>query len=155
MVSKTSRVVARVLWFAPLMLLFLTINQAKVALDLRATWVKGTPTTAQVVEYEDSNRADVTYGYVSLQVRLADGSVLNKDKMSLPKTLLPRLQGHEQLDVRVRPGAAQEVVIASLMPVHWVLAASQSGMAFLGMLLFGAGVFWWNRTLRRDSKEDS
>ncbi len=149
MVSTSARIIARVLWFLPALLLFLTLYQAKAALDLRATWQQGTPASAEVFDYKDSNRADVTYGYVSLRVPLADGQVLTKEKLSLPKTLLPRLEGQQMLEVRVRPGAAQEVVIVSLMPAHWLIAASQSGMAFMGALLFAAGVFWWNRFLRR------
>ena len=149
MVSAAARIIARLLWFLPGLLLFLTLYQAKAALDLRATWRQGTPAAAEVFDYKDSNRADVTYGYVSLRVSLADGQVLTKEKLSLPKTLLPRLAGEETLEVRVRPGAAQEVVIAPLMPAHWLIAAAQSGMALMGALLFAAGVFWWNRFLRR------
>ena len=149
MVSTAARIVARVLWFVPALLLFLTLYQAKAAFDLRATWQQGTPAAAEVYDYKDSNRADVTYGYVSLRIPLAAGQVLTREKLALPKTLLPRLAGEETLEVRVRPGAAQEVVIAPLMPAHWLIAAAQSGMALMGALLFAAGVFWWNRFLRR------
>lgn len=149
MASNAARLIARLLWLAPALLLFLTLDQVKAALDLRATWEHGAPATADVLEYEDSNRMDVTYGYVSLRVPLADGRVLTKEKLSLPKTLLPRLEGQETLAVRVHPGAAQEVVIDALMPAHWLIAAGQSGMALMGALLFAAGVFWWNRFLRR------
>ncbi|MFQ5570610.1 MAG: DUF3592 domain-containing protein [Rhodothermales bacterium] len=153
MASTASRFVARLLWVLPGILLFLTVNQAKVAVDIRTTWEKGTPAIAEVFAYENSDRADVTFGYVSLRVPLGDGEVLTKDRLSLPKTLLPRLEGQASLDVRVRPGTAQEVVIAKLMPAHWLIAASQSGMGLIGALLFGAGVFWWNRYLRRPRKE--
>ncbi len=150
MPSNAVRIVARILWILPAILIFLTLNQAKVALDLRATWEEGTPATADVLVFENSNRADVTYGYVSLQVLLPDGQTLTKEKMSLPHSLLPRLEGQETLAVRVRPGAAQEIVIAQLMPTHWLIAASQAGISFLGALLFFAGVFWWNRYLKKN-----
>ena len=149
MSSNAARIIARILWILPALLFFLTFNQVKVALDLKATWEAGTPATAEVVTFENSNRADVTYGYVSLRVPLADGQVLMKEKMSLPHSLLPRLKGRETLEVRVRPGAAQEVVIVQLMPAHWLIAASQSGISLLGALLFFAGVFWWNRYLKK------
>ena len=151
MPSNAARLIARLLWAAPALLLFLTINQAKVAYDLRQTWRTGTAATAEVLSYENANRVDVTYGYVGLRIPLEDGSVLTKDRLSLPPTILPRLEDAETLAVHVRPGAAQEVVIDRLMPAHWLIAATQAGMAFLGALLFGVGVFWWNRALRRQA----
>ena len=71
MVSNAARFIARMLWILPAVLLFLTLHQAKVALDLRATWQQGTSAVAEVLHYENSNRVDVTYGYVSLRVSLA------------------------------------------------------------------------------------
>ena len=149
MPSNAAYIIARLLWIAPALLLFLTINQAKVALALRATWETGVPSTAEVLTFENSNRADVTYGYVSLRVPLPDGGEMVKEKMSLPHSLLPRIEGQETLDVRVQPGAAQAVVIAHLMPTHWLIAASQAGISIIGALMFFAGFFWWNRYLKK------
>ena len=149
--SNAARLVARLLWIVPALLLFLTINQAKVAHDVRQTWRTGTPATAEVLAYENADRVDVTYGYVNLRVTLADGTTLTKENLSLPSTILPRLEGAETLAVRVRPGAAQEIVIDQLMPAHWLIAAAQAGMAFLAALIFGGGVLWWNRLLRRQA----
>ncbi len=148
MSSTAARIIARLLWIAPAILFFLTVDQVKVALDLRATWETGTPATAEVLTFENSNRADVTYGYVDLQIPLPDGRTLTKEKLSLPHSLLPRIAREETLEVRVRPGAAQDVVIASLMPAHWLIAASQAGISLFGGLIFFVGVFWWNRYLK-------
>ena len=149
----TTRLIARLLWILPAVLLFLTVNQAKVAHDLRQTWEQGTPATAEVLAYDNSNRVDVTYGFVSLRVPLSDGSAIEKEHMSLPATLLPRLEGESELAVHVRPEAAQEVVIDKLMPAHWLIAAGQAGMSFFGFLIFGGGVLWWNRYLGRERTE--
>lgn len=146
---NAGRTIARLLWVCPALLLFLTLNQAKVALDLRTTWERGIPATAEVTAFENSNRADITYGYVSLRIPLGDDTVLTKEQMSLPNSLLPRLEGKEHVDVRVRPGRAQEVVIDALMPAHWLIAASQAGISLLGMLILATGVFWWNRYLQK------
>ncbi len=155
MASNATRLIARILWFFPALLLFLTLDQAKVAFDLRQTWQHGAPATAEVLAFENANRVDVTYGYVSLRVPLPDGRVLTKEKMSLPNSLLPRLEEATSLAVRVQPGAAQEVIIERLMPAHWLIAAGQSGMALLGALLFGTGVFWWNRYVDRQQRHAS
>ena len=144
------RVIARILWVLPILLLLLAVNQGLVATQLKATWEHGDPAYAEVITYEHSNRADVTYGYVSLRVPLADGSVLTKEKMSLPHSLLPRVKGEQTLAVRVRSGAAQEVVIDRLMPAHWLIAASQVGISLLGAVIIWVGVYWWNTLLRKE-----
>ena len=147
------RVIARLLWLAPTALTLLAVNQAIVAYELRATWTEGQSHTAEVIAWERSNRADVTYGYVSLRVPLAEGDSLVKEKMSLPYTLLPRLEGQETLAVRVREGARQEVVIDRIMPAHWLIAASHVGISLLCAVLLFAGVIWWNASLRRKDRQ--
>lgn len=147
--SDTTRTIARLLWALPILLLFLAVDQALVAYDLRATYTRGMPATAEVVELEQSNRVDVTYDFVHLRIPLRDGRVLEKERLSLPHSLAPRLAGAATLDVHVRPGASQEVVIDRLMPAHTLIAVGQAGIAFLGALLLGWGVFAWNRYLRR------
>ncbi len=143
------RFVARAVWGVPVVLAALAANQAKVALDLKSTWENGEKARAEVVVFERSNRADVNYGYVSLRVPLGDGRVLQKKRMSLPHSLLPRLQGADTLEVRIRPGAAQEVVIDSLMPAHWLIAASQMGISALGAILFLGGAYGWSTFIRK------
>jgi hypothetical protein len=144
-----SRLITRLLWIIPLLLLVLTIQQAKVAIDLRATLQEGTPATAEILELEISNRVDVTYDWVSLRVTMPDGRVFEQEQMSLPHTLAPELEGKQQVDVRVRPDAPQPVAITQFARAQWRIAAIQSVMAFVGALLMGGGVFWWTRYLRR------
>jgi hypothetical protein len=148
-VSDTSRIIARALWVLPALLLFLVVNQTQVAVELRATWERGRPAVAEVLAMENTNRADITYDYISIRVPMADGQVLTKEKMSLPHSLMPRVGDQKTLEVRVRPGASQEVVFASLMPAHWLIAAAQAGMSLIGFLILAIGVFWWNRFLQR------
>ena len=142
------RIIARTLWGIPALLLLLAFNQAQVAYHLHTTWRQGTQATAEVLEWQRSNRADVTYGYVSLRVPLDGGHLLQKDKMSLPYALLPRLEGKRTVNVHVRPGATQEVVIDAIMPAHWLIALSQVGISLVGAVLFFVGVYYWNAQLR-------
>ena len=153
MESNTTRLVARIAWVLPLLLLYLTFDQAQVAHDLRQTWELGAPATAEVLAYENADRVDVTYGFIDLRIPLSDGTELVKEKLSLPHTLLPRVEGEQTLAVHVRPGAAQEVVIDRLMPAHALIAAAQAGMALIGALLLATGLFFWNRWLRRKAQE--
>lgn len=140
---------ARLLWLAPLLLLFIGIYLSRAALEQRTTWQEGQPAQADVLEVEVSNRVDVTLDYVSLKVDMPDGSVLVKEKMSMPSTLMRRLEDARTLDVHVRPGSSQEVIIDKLMPAQWLITAGNAGMSLLGALLLSIGVFAWNRYLKR------
>jgi hypothetical protein len=69
--------------------------------------------------------------------------------MSLPHTLVPVIQGRDELPVRVRPGSRQEIVIEEIGSMHWKLALMNMGMSLFGFVLLAAGVFSWNRYLDR------
>ena len=145
--SHAVHVVAKVAWFAPALLLLLAINQVLVSVDILDTLRNGDRATATVTEYERVDRADVTFGYVSLAVDMGDGTTLTKEKMSLPYTLLPRLEGETELPVIINPGADQEIVIEEIASTQWKIAAIQSSMALLGSLMIAVGVYAWNRHL--------
>ncbi len=147
-------VLARLAWVVPAGLLLLSWNQADVARDVRDTLRKGMPAVAEVLVYERIDRAEVTYGYVDLQVTRPDGSQFVREKMSLPHTLMHKLEGRETLDVRVVPGADQDIVIVSIAETQWRIAAVQAAIAFVASVMALAGVFAWNRLLRRTLSTD-
>ena len=124
--SNVVRLIARLAWFFPVVLVLLAANQAFVAFQLVDTLNNGVYATAEVLEYERVDRADVTFGYVSLAVVMTDGTRLVKEKMSLPYTLLPMLEGETELQVVVMEGSKQEIVIASIAGTQWKIAAIQS-----------------------------
>lgn len=150
MTRNVTRIVARLAWILPIFFLLLMVHQGWVALGLYETLTEGTRAEAQVIEVHQSNRMDVTYDYVHLRVELDDGRVLEREQMSLPHSLVPRIQDKDSVAVRVRPGAAQEIVIMDVIRTQWRIAAMNAAMAFLGAVIFGIGVFWWNRYLRRE-----
>lgn len=138
---------ARLLWIFPAILLFLTVNQVKVALDLRETLNRGVPATAEVVEIYKTNRVDVTYGYVQLRVPTEDGVL--EQRLSMPISLLHALDGKDSLEVRLLPGEAQEIVVTAIARPQWHMAAINGGISFIGLILLTIGVWAWNRYLRR------
>ncbi len=144
------RVIARIFWGVPFILICLAVNQGLVAVQLRETWNQGVPAIAKVEEFDVTNRADVTYGYINLQVTLPDGQTIDRQRMSLPQSLWSRVKGQDSLRVHVRPGASQEIVIDRLMPAHWLIAASQMGISLIGAILSGVLAYFWNRSLRRE-----
>lgn len=146
--SRSTQLVAKVLWFFPVVLLLLAINQIKVGFDLRHTAVDGVPAVAEVTDFMRVDRADVTYGEVSLRIRMADGSVLNKTNMPLPYSLLHRVEGEDQLNVHVLRNASQDVVIDLVSSAQWKLALIQGVIALLASIMAAVGVIAWARYLR-------
>ena len=141
--------ISRLLWGVPALLLFLSINQAIVATDIKHTLEHGADAIANVLEMRVNDRVDIPFGYVSLQVPLKDGTDLVQEKMALPYTLLPQVQHQETLDVRVLKGASQQIVISKIASTQWKMAAMQSAMCLVGFIMAGLGVFFWNRYLNR------
>lgn len=150
------RWVARAAWLIPLLFLGLSVHQGKVAYDLHATKVAGEPATAEVLEIHKEDRTDVTYDYVSLRVNLADGSTFTRKKMSLPHGLVPPLMDEETLDVRVRRGSSIPIVITHeigptpVVDTQMRIAGINGLISFVAALLFVVGIWFWNRSLRRE-----
>lgn len=148
--------VAQLAWIVPLFFLGLSLHQGKVAYDLYQTKTQGTPATAEVREVYIDNRKDVTYDYISLRVELPDGTTLSREKMSLPHGLVPLLKGKEMLDVRVDPGGARQIAVTEqikstpIVGTQIRIAGLNGLMSFGAALLFGVGVWFWNRSLRRE-----
>ena len=147
--GSTALLVARLLWVFPVILLALSLYQANVAVDIRDTLLHGEPATARVTAFESSDRVDVTYDYVSLSVDF-DGRRIQHEKMSLPHSFAPLIEGKEEIEVLVRPGSDQEIVISALGRAHYRIAAINAAMALLGALLVGTGVGFWHRYVSRN-----
>lgn len=145
MAQHRSLLVARLLWIVPAVLLFLTVNQALVALDLRETVQRGRVVTAEVLGFETTERADITMASVRLRLPTADGQV--ERELPLPITFVRSLEGSDSLAVFVAAGADQEIVIAEIGRAQWRLAAINGGISLVGFLLVFWGVFAWNRYL--------
>lgn len=119
-----------------------------VAFDLRETLDRGTSATAEVIAIDKTGRVDVTMASARLRVPLPNGDVVERE-LTLPITFAEDLEGSDSLEVRVSPGADQEIVIAEVGRAQWRLAAINSAMSFIGLVLLSVGVFAWNRYLRR------
>lgn len=150
------RWIARAAWLVPLLMAVLSLHQGKVAYDLHATKTQGTTATAEVQEVKVSNRTQVTYDYVSLRITMPDGSVLTRERLSLPHGIVPALEGRETLQVRVASGGSRSVVVTEpinstpVVDTQLRIAGINGLMSLGGALLFGIVVWFWNRSLRRE-----
>ena len=148
--------VAQAAWLVPLLFFGLSLHQAKVTYDLHATKVDGVSATAEVLTIHKGNRSDVTYDFVSLRVSLPGGETLTRKKLSLPHGLVPPLMDREQLQVRVQKEASIPIVITEkigptpVVDTQMRIAGINGLMSFGAALLFGIGIWFWNRSLRRE-----
>ena len=143
-------------WLVPVLLFALSAHQVKVAYDLHSTKLNGTAATAEVLEIQKGNRSDVTYDYVSLRIQQPDGSTFTREKLSLPHGIVPPLLERETLEVRVDKDASIPIVITEtigptpVVDTQMRIAAINGLMSLVATLLFGIGIWYWNRSLRRD-----
>lgn len=148
--------IAQVAWLVPALFFGLALHQGKVVYDLNATASSGTEATAEVLEIHKGNRSDVTLDYVSLRVDLPDGSTLTREKLSLPHGIVPPLLDRETLKVQVNESASIPIVITEkigptpVVQTQMRIAGINGLMSLAAALLFGIGVWFWNRSLRRD-----
>ena len=141
-------IVARLMWFLPILLGVISAALLKAGLDERETLESGTPATAQVVEVEIRNRADVTYGHIDLRIPLSETEVIER-RLPLPLSLLTPLEGRDEVEVRVLTGSSKDVVIEVIVRAQWRMAMIHAAMTALGAILLGIVVLAWNRLLRR------
>ncbi len=148
--------IAQAAWLLPLFFLGIALHQGTVVYDLYTTNANGTEATAEVQTIHIENRTQVTYDYVGLRIPMPDGTVLTRDRLSLPHGIVPALQGKETLSVRVGPGANPSIVVTEpigptpVVETQMRIAGINGLMSFGAALLFGLGIFYWNRSLKRD-----
>ena len=149
----TDRSVSRYLWIVPLILTGLMAHQACVAYSVTQTWNDGIATTAEVVHYEMKAMAAQTHGIMTLRAPLPNGDSIEQT-LSMPAMLATQVRSAEQLDVRVRPGEAQQIVVAEIMRTQRRMALINVVIAGLGALFVSLAIIAWRRHLDRQSHEE-
>ena len=144
----SSHLIARVAWVIPARLLALAIHQVSTAVNLARTLDNGEQAMAEVTRYERSDRKDVTHVELDLRVRLADGTVFERERLALPYSIGHRVEA-DSLEVTVLPGSGQEVVITQIGRTQVRIAWSNAAMSFIIFLMAFVGVFSWNRWLAK------
>lgn len=144
----TDRSVSRYLWIVPVVLTGLMVHQGWVAYSVHQTWKNGFSTTADVVHYEMKAMAAQTHGIMTLRAPLPDGDYIERT-LSMPAMLATQVRNAEQLDVRVRPGHSQQIVVVEIMRTQWRMALINVIIAGLGAVLVSLAIIAWQRYLDR------
>ncbi|MGB1049156.1 MAG: hypothetical protein ACPG3U_05660 [Rhodothermales bacterium] len=146
----SSHLIARIAWVVPALLLALSIHQVSTAVNLARTLDNGEQAIAEVTRYDRSDRKDVTHVELDLRVRLSDGTLFERTRLALPYSIGHRVEA-DSLAVTVLPGSSQEVVITVIGRTQVSIAWSNAAMSFVIFLMAFAGVFSWDRWLRKNS----
>jgi hypothetical protein len=80
---------------------------------------------------------------------MADGTILTKEKMPMPYSLLHRVEGEDQVAVHVLRNASQDVVIDLVSNAQWKLALIQGIMAMVAAVMASTGIVVWSNYLRK------
>lgn len=155
MPNRSVRAVARLMWLAPLLLVLYSLYLFKAPFDYRRTLSEGIEAEAEIVELHLDNRVDVSMDYVTLAVTLPSGERLVQERVPLPHSLAPALEGRETVPARVLPGSPKPIVIVSdggnlaMGRALWRLSVINGVICLVTALLFGGAILLWNRYLAR------
>ena len=149
----TDRSVSRYLWIVPVVLTGLMIHQGWVAYSVTQTWNEGIATEAEVVHYEMKAMAAQTHGIMRLRAPLPSGDSIEQT-LSLPAMLATQVRNAERLEVRVRPGQSQQIVVAEIMRTQRRMALINVVIAALGAIFVSVAIVAWRRYLNRTADED-
>lgn len=160
-VSPSVRLVARLMWLMPAILVAAAIGLAQAPLELSKTLREGTPAIARVVAFETTERSEVSFDALTVRAPLPSGDSLTQT-IPLPHGVAPLVSSEATVPVRVLPGSARPIVIETATvesnrgPVVWNVGGSQVRIAILscvlcivGAVLLAIGVGSWNRYLTR------
>lgn len=128
------------IWLLPAYLLFLTVHQVAVYYGVSDTYENGTSYTAEVLEFDIKQIASQTNGYVVLEFETRYGDTVRR-KLSLPVELAGMISDLNQIPIRYRKSAFEEIVMMPTYPQHRRMALSNAFMAFLGFLI-AVGIAW-------------
>ena len=152
-----SRLFARLLWFAPLLMLIISVALVRAGLEQRAVADGGQTVTADVEGLTLRERSEITRGEVRLRYLLPGATDSTRTAAEMPLVLLKEIEADLaaagdaglQIPIRVSPDSDQ-IVLGNHARGQWVLTFSFAGMALIGAVGLLVLVGGWNRLLARD-----
>jgi hypothetical protein len=142
------------MWLAPVLLVVISIALVRAGLNQKTTQESGVLVTADVVDVNIRNRADVTYGHVDLRFPTSAGDS-TEVRLPLPLSLLMSIEGEETVAVRLLEDAEQPVLIDSIAHAQWRMSFIHASMSLLGAILLSWGIYAWNRFLKEEGDPGS
>ncbi|MEM1271744.1 MAG: DUF3592 domain-containing protein [Bacteroidota bacterium] len=142
------KIIARLMWLLPVLLLVISASLVRAGLDQKETFEQGEAAVAEVVDFDITQRSEITYSYIDLRVE-REGKATIEERLPLPISLSIPLEERETLAVRVNEGSNQQIMIEEIARAQWKMSLIHSGMSLFGAIMLIIGVGGWNRFLNR------
>ena len=154
----SNRIVARLLWAMPLLLLVIAGTTAYAGFEQRAVYERGETVTADVLGLNLRERSEITHGAVRLRYTMPGDAQPTLRTAEMPLVLIKEIQAGldatptgqtYRVPLLVSP-TTDQVVLGDHPRGQWLLTFSLSGMALIGAIVSGLLVNGWNRLLARE-----
>ena len=127
---------AHLAWLIPIALGVLLVQQVSVYYGIQQTYNEGETLTANITDFRIKQIAAQTNGYVDLQFEDSDGSNIEQ-RLSMHAQHASRLIGANEVEIRYRPGATYDIVIASTYSYHRDTVLINISVLLLSALIMG------------------
>ncbi len=152
------RLIARLMWALPVLLLVIAAATAYAGFEQRAVYERGETVTADVLGLNLRERSEVTHGAVRLRYTMPGDAQPTYRTAEMPLVLIKEIEAGlnatpagqtYQVPLLVSPNTDQ-VVLGEHPRGQWLLTFSFAGMALIGAVVSGLLVNGWNRLLARE-----
>lgn len=147
----SNRIVARLLWALPLLLLIISALLVQAGLEQHTLAERGDRVEAEILEVFVRERSEITRGDVRLRYTPPGAEAPIERRVELPLVFLKELEGQEgsTLPIAVVPGSDQ-VLLETHPRAQWIMTFAFAAMSLLGAVGLGGLVGGWNRFLARE-----
>lgn len=154
----SNRLVARLMWALPLLLLVIAGATTVAGLEQRAVYTGGTTVTADVLGLDLRERSEITHSAVRLRYTMPGATAPTLRTAEMPIVLIKEIEADlnalpdgQTLQVPLLVSETSDQVVLGTHPRgQWLLTFSLAGMALIGAVVSGLLVRGWNRLLARD-----
>lgn len=139
-------------WLIPIALGILLAQQISVLYGIQQTYNEGEALTANITDFRIKQIAAQTNGYVDLQFQDSKGNNVEQ-RLSMHAQHASRLIGANEVDIRYRPGATYDIVIASTYSYHRDTVLINISVLLLSALIMGGVATFASRYALRKKQE--
>jgi len=142
------RLLAKLMWLMPALLLFYSLYLVQAGFDQKKTWEDGYKTIAEVTNVQVDQRSEITYGEIELSFEDEEGAEV-VESMPLPLSLLFMVKDEASLPITYNASSSKPVTIDRVARALWKLSMINAAICLFAGLLLIIPVFAWNRYLKK------
>lgn len=121
-------------WLLPSYLLLMGFHQVNTYYGLTDTYENGKSYVAEVIDFDITQIAAQTNGYIDLRFEPDGGEVIER-RLSQPIQNAAQLQASEFIAVRYKPDSSQEIVLMPIYDFHRTMVLANLGVLGIAFLV--------------------